>query len=264
MVVLSLFPGVDLLGRAFEAEGFCIVRGPDLLWGGDIRRFDPPAGVFCGIVGGSPCQDFSQARRAPPTGLGRQLMRQFARVVKAAQPAWWLLENVARAPDLRIAGYGYQRIDVNQGWYCGVSRLRHFQFGSLGGERLDIPRGDPVRGAEPAALAHDGRSFRELCRLQGLPDDYDLPGFTVEQKKVAVGNGVPMPMGRTVARAVRRAFSLSVSGQEPPPIPATRRSCACGCGRSVGGKQGRQRYYSAACRKRAERQRRGGRKTVMA
>ena len=30
---------------AFELEGFTIVRGPDLLWGGDIRRFFPPAGV---------------------------------------------------------------------------------------------------------------------------------------------------------------------------------------------------------------------------
>ena len=25
-LVLSLFPGVDLLGRGFEAEGFCVVR----------------------------------------------------------------------------------------------------------------------------------------------------------------------------------------------------------------------------------------------
>ena len=51
-VVLSLFPGIGLLDQAFEEEGFCVVRGPDLLWGGDIRRFHPPAGVFDGIIGG--------------------------------------------------------------------------------------------------------------------------------------------------------------------------------------------------------------------
>ena len=33
-LVLSLFPGIGLLDMAFEAEGFCVVRGPDLLWGG--------------------------------------------------------------------------------------------------------------------------------------------------------------------------------------------------------------------------------------
>ena len=34
--MLSLFPGIGLLDMAFEEEGFCVVRGPDLLWGGDI------------------------------------------------------------------------------------------------------------------------------------------------------------------------------------------------------------------------------------
>lgn len=36
-LVLSLFPGIGLLDRAFEDEGACIVRGPDLLWGGVAR-----------------------------------------------------------------------------------------------------------------------------------------------------------------------------------------------------------------------------------
>jgi hypothetical protein len=42
-LVLSLFPGIGLLDLAFEEEGFCVVRGPDLLWGGDVRSL-PPAG----------------------------------------------------------------------------------------------------------------------------------------------------------------------------------------------------------------------------
>ena len=44
-----LFPGIGLLDMAFEKEGFCVVRGPDLLWGGDIRSFHPPAGKFDGV-----------------------------------------------------------------------------------------------------------------------------------------------------------------------------------------------------------------------
>ena len=37
MLVLSVFPGIGLLDMAFELEGFCVVRGPDLLWGGERR-----------------------------------------------------------------------------------------------------------------------------------------------------------------------------------------------------------------------------------
>lgn len=58
--VLSIFPGIDLLGRAFEEEGYTVVRGPDPLWGGDIRNFHVPAGVFEGIIGGPPCQHWTR------------------------------------------------------------------------------------------------------------------------------------------------------------------------------------------------------------
>ena len=252
---LSLFPGVGLFDRAFEEEGFCVVRGPDPLWGGDVRRFKPSAGKFWGVLGGPPCQDFSAARRAPPTGMGRELLAEFARVVTEAGPEWWLLENVPRVPDVRIPGYDVQRLPVNQGWFSGVSRLRHFQFGSRAGVTLQIPPGEPVRGAEPAALANDGRGFREVCRLQGLPDDFDLPGFLESEKVKAVGNGVPMVMGRVVAQAVKRAYGLECG--DVPTFDAAlceRRKCACGCGLVV---KGRASYAGAACRKRAERRRRG-------
>ena len=45
MLVLSLFPGIGLLDMAFEEEGFTVVRGPDSLWGGDIKRFHAPAHI---------------------------------------------------------------------------------------------------------------------------------------------------------------------------------------------------------------------------
>jgi hypothetical protein len=38
-LVLSLFPGVGLLDRAFAAAGFCIVQAQDKITGGDIRDF---------------------------------------------------------------------------------------------------------------------------------------------------------------------------------------------------------------------------------
>lgn len=43
-------------------------------------------------------------------------------------------------------------------------------------------------------------------RNQGLPADFlaDAP-FTVAGKIKCVGNGVPLPMGRAIAKAVRKA-----------------------------------------------------------
>lgn len=83
-LVLSLFPGIALLDRAFEEEDFCIVRGPDLLWGGDIRNFHPPAGVFDGVIGGPPCQCFSRPVhivRHHGHRVGETLIPEFERVV---------------------------------------------------------------------------------------------------------------------------------------------------------------------------------------
>jgi DNA (cytosine-5)-methyltransferase 1 len=89
-LVLSIFPG------AFEAEGFCVVRGPDVLLGGDIRKFHAPRGRFDGVIGGPPCQSFSVAiasRASDEDETGRaaakfqNLIPEFERVVKEADRA---------------------------------------------------------------------------------------------------------------------------------------------------------------------------------
>src|SRR5260370_15463161 len=97
-LVLSLFPGIGLLDRAFEEEGFCVVRGPDVLWGGDIRRFHPPAGVFAGVIGGPPCQAFSPLVHLVRAAWGESaitenLIPEFERCVFEVQPRWFLMEN---------------------------------------------------------------------------------------------------------------------------------------------------------------------------
>ena len=54
---------------------------------------------------------------------------------------------------------------------------------------------------------HSRREFGRFCELQGLPADFlsDAP-FTISGKYLAVGNGVPLPMGRAVAKAVKTAL----------------------------------------------------------
>lgn len=246
--VLSLFPGIDLLGRAFESVGFPVVRGPDPALGqGDIRNFHL-TGVFSGVMGGSPCQDFSKARRDPPSGEGLEMLAQFERIVLEVGPDWWLLENVPSVPELRIDGYTHQRIDLKASEFgLKQRRLRHFQFGTVGNEILVVDRGPVTHATEPCCMASEGerasrRSFADFCELQGLPRDFDIPYFTQSAKYRAVGNGVPLPMGRALALSI--AFNLF----EPWEV----RVCACGCGRRVTGKQ---QSATVGCRKRLERRR---------
>jgi DNA (cytosine-5)-methyltransferase 1 len=249
-LVLSLFPGIDLLGRGFEECGFCVVRGPDVLWGGDIYTFYPPAGRFEGVIAGSPCQDFSRARRSEPTGEGLALLSEFVRVVVEARPDWFLLENVPTVPTLEVEGYRMQRLDLDAR-DCGMSqrRLRHFQFGSASGRVLVVTRrGRPaIEESQPTCLASEGsrkhrRSWADFCQLQGLPPDFSLPGMTLTARYAAVGNGVAVPVAQVLARAILGAV----------PWHAVR-LCACGCGRPV---TGRQTMATASCRKRMERRRR--------
>ena len=134
-LVLSLFPGIDLLGMAFRAAGMRVVSGPDLITGGRIEDFHGIAGRFDGIIAGPPCQDFSCARRnVPPSGYGLHCLRELLRVIVECEPIWWLVENVPGVPDLAIDGYGVQRLDVTDAEFSGRQlRRRHIQFGHRAG-----------------------------------------------------------------------------------------------------------------------------------
>jgi DNA (cytosine-5)-methyltransferase 1 len=256
-LVLSLFPGADLLGRGFEQAGFCVVRGPDLLLGQRIEDFHAPtcghapdrhAGsvtAFEGIIGGPPCQDFSRARRRPPTGHGLKMLGEFARVVTEFGPDWWLMENVPGVPSVKIEGYTVQRFNLFASDFgLAQRRNRAFQFGAKDGLPLVLRRTvSQLQKLAPAALAGDDRRLGDLCELQGLPRTFDLPGLSYSAKKRAIGNGVPLKMAAAVAEAIRVRR------------PVTFRLCICDCGRPVTGKQ---IAATPACRKRIERSRRPG------
>ena len=247
-LVLSVFPGIGLLDMAFELEGFCVVRGPDLLWGGDIHRFHPPAGVFEGVLGGPPCQAFSTLARlnafqgkAPRFG---NLIPEFERCVAGAAPVWFLMENVEDAPLPAVPGYVVRPLLLNNRWVGGEQqRVRRFCFGTADGRALDVSPEvvvfEPARSyrtvtegngfdaghvyyervrLQAVTSAHGGEGSRnkrnplvrytlsEAIRLQGLPEGFLASApFTKSGALQAVANGVPLPMGRAIARAVKRA-----------------------------------------------------------
>jgi DNA (cytosine-5)-methyltransferase 1 len=248
-LVLSLFPGIGLLDHAFELEGFCVVRGPDVLWGGDVRRFHPPAGRFDGVIGGPPCQLFTQLRYLNPLAGQKHgnLIPEYERVVEEAQPSWFLMENVPSAPEPVVDGYEVHSLILNNRWLGEVQdRTRRFSLGSRDGKRMAVEvalfesqdyrqavtrslRAVPVKlggsGKVKRTYTEDGKrhgpsvgnreKIAEMLRLQGMPEDYlDEAPFTDSAKRLVIGNGVPIPMGRAIARAVRRALGLPIVSEE--------------------------------------------------
>lgn len=256
-LVLSLFPGSDLLGLAFELEWpeACVVRGPDPVWGSlhDIRRFCPPSGVFDGVIGGPPCQAWSSlAHLVRHNGYEVQedLIPEFVRCIAEARPRWFVMENVQRAPDPDVTGYAVSSVVLNNRWTGEPqNRLRRFWFGLRGAaepvslwpylklwdaplsgeyghavlargfltdQRVERRRNAdilcaPLLTEEKRRIKKSGPTYATVAEglhLQGLPPDFfaDSP-FTVEGQQRLLGNGVPLPMGRAVARAVRRALA---------------------------------------------------------
>ncbi len=228
VLVLELFPGAGLFGKAFEALGATVVRGPDILWGGDIRCFRGMAGRFDGVIGGPPCQFASVAAIRGTNALN--LIPEFVRVVEECKPSWAVMENVREAkPHAPSWEYVFLR-DFD----CGglTHRRRGFWFAGL-----PAPPAPPSRPgqAEYSVLAsawnkrgkssyliraHDGLNYNEAARLQGYPDlgqaIYEhQPGWEKENGWAGVskygrnalavhmlGNGVPAAMGRYIAEYI--------------------------------------------------------------
>jgi DNA (cytosine-5)-methyltransferase 1 len=123
-----------------------------------------------------------------------------------------------------------------------------FGHGRQSGATLQLPRGVTPRDAPGAALANDDRPLAALAALQGLATvtELGIPPFTREAARQAIGNGVPLHMGRALAAAV-------VVATVTPTVDASHPICACGCGRPV---TPPRKSYDNACRKRIERTRR--------
>ncbi|GAB3518140.1 DNA cytosine methyltransferase [Emticicia fontis] len=249
-LVLSLFPNIGLLDKGFEEHGFCVVKGPEKFLGGDIRNFTPIANRFDGVIGGSPCQDFSVLRRTEPTGNGIEMLGEFGRVVLQSNCDWFLLENVPAVPDIVIDGYYIQRFSLSPNDLgFEQSRRRHFQFGSKYGYILDIEKQEYSGKKERCLTATEGkqqdrRTWKDFLLLQGLPLDFELEGFTREARYRAVGNGVHVGVAKEIARLIKKALLA-----ETPKTFANYKTCPCGCGAVLTGKQ---KASSATCRKRLE------------
>lgn len=250
-LVLSLFPGIGLLDRAFEDEGFCVVRGPDLLWGSCVKRFRVAQGWFDGVIGGPPCKRFSPLVNVVRAVHGEDsvapdLIPEYERIVAEAAPGWFLMENVERAPTPVVPGYIVRNEIVNNRWVGGEqNRVRRFSFGTRDGRVLRVQtealepfdskpavttnsggrRKVLVRDAQGRALGNQGtadhhrlewRTLDAMAADQVVPPDMlallqEHGAYTAKALRIGIGNGVPLPMGRAVAKAVSNAMSADLS-----------------------------------------------------
>lgn len=210
-LVLSLFPGIGLLDMAFEEAGFCVVRGPDLIHGGDIRKWNLPyRGLINGVIAGPPCQGFSCAnafRKDPDHRSVRnsnELLQLTCRIIEQVDPVWALIENVPAVPDVSINGEPLQRIAIND-FECGGRQLRWraIQWYHRKGFHLR-----PVRVNDRAETRRIGRKPEAIRRLQNSAGSR---GFRV---RLIFPDGQKKPNSEpsaTVFRCRSGVFSLRLS-----------------------------------------------------
>lgn len=204
---------------AFEEFGFCVVRGPDILLGGDVCKFKAIEGKFDGIIGGPPCKPFSQAIYrvgGAQFAVSGNLVPEFERIVSEAKPKWFVMENVPGSPIPKGAVWS-QILEAHD---FGASQKRKRRFSSnwyLGPEPVTVKHEDPLPTVvatehkyfgSPRDTARAGRHYgrrltiEEVNVAMGLPQDFETPALTLAKSYEVRGNGVPLQMGRAIAKAI--------------------------------------------------------------
>ena len=149
MDVLSLFDGISCarvsLDRASipvrsyrrsevdpHANQIAITRYPESIHLGDVRSVHPDGWKVDLLIGGSPCQDLSIAKkdRKGLDGNRSGLFWEYVRIWKEAKPTWFILENVASMPkkdrDIITETLGVEPVLINAALVSAQSRKRLF------------------------------------------------------------------------------------------------------------------------------------------
>ena len=85
--------------------------------------------------------------------------------------------------------------------------------GGGGGPQRPNSRKGAVTSSDGAGKVQQCRyTLAEACRLQGLPENFldDAP-FTKNGKMKAIANGVPLHLGRAIAKAVKAAIEERIA-----------------------------------------------------
>jgi DNA (cytosine-5)-methyltransferase 3A len=149
MRVLSLFDGISCARAALTQAGvhvdayyaaevdpkaiqIAMKNHPDTIQLGDVRRLsDPPSSIDL-LIGGSPCQDLSIAKknREGLAGTRSSLFWEYVRIFRIVKPRWFILENVASMPsadrDIITQEMGVEPVMFDAALVSAQSRKRLF------------------------------------------------------------------------------------------------------------------------------------------
>jgi DNA (cytosine-5)-methyltransferase 1 len=97
---------------------------------------------------------------------------------------------------------------------CAGGNGRETPVALCGGTHRGRPKKGGALAARDMGWKTKAAAAAAAAAAQGLPADFDLPAFTVAAKVKAIGNGVPLPLGRAIARAVARATRGTDAAQQ--------------------------------------------------
>ena len=113
-------------------------------------------------------------------------------------------DHLGRSLDRDIRTLISKKYLVERGRYIDLARRFNGKFRRLRGDGIsnavDTRFGDPHYFLHPAQ--HRGLSAREAARIQGFPDSFQFSGSRSQQFRM-IGNAVPVPLAKIVAKAVK-------------------------------------------------------------
>lgn len=222
MKVLSLFDGISVARASLESAGIQVdtyyaseidkhaisiskKNYPDIIHIGSVVGLTPPKDIDL-LIGGSPCQDLSIAKkdRKGLDGDRSGLFWEYVRIKEECKPTYFILENVASMPkkdrDIITTTLGVQPVLFNASLVSAQSRKRLFWTNI----RFELPEDKGILlkdilqpdGEVDERMVVDGKAFCLTASYQGA-----IEYNSVERKQrtmVKVGH-----IGNTDAQANR-------------------------------------------------------------
>lgn len=227
---IDLFAGCGGLSLGFSSAGFKLVGAVDnwepavktyqrnftdhKIFNLDLSDVEKSIAVLSEltpdlIVGGPPCQDFSQAGKRDEKRGRADLTVSYAKIIAGIKPKWFMMENVdqitkseklveARAI-FKKAGYGLTE-KILDASFCGVpqKRKRFFMIGALGvDDKFALPILEAKIADKPMTIREyfkDSLGFNYYYRH---PRNYNRRGvFSVDEPSPTIrGVNRPIPKG---------------------------------------------------------------------
>lgn len=195
--VLSLFDGISCAQVALKSLGYNVryyaseidkyaiqitqKNYPNTIHVGDVKKIDPLKGTIDLLIGGSPCQDLSIAKKNRDGLKGKRsgLFYEYLRILKEARPKYFVLENVAsmsrEAKDEITKELGVKPTMINAALVSAQQRKRLFWTN--------------IKGVE---LPEDREIFLKdiIHELRGEPvDEKYFVNAEMKFKKIDIKNG---------------------------------------------------------------------------